>query len=527
MSNVSPPADLPERSVPRKLSFSTKLAYGAGDMGAGITSNLIAFSFLIFLTNAAGLSPLAAGTVLMIGKVWDAVNDPMVGVLSDRTQSRWGRRYPWMILASIPFGVTFFLNWLVPSWEDVGARFWYYVIVSVLFQVFFTAVNLPYTTLTAEMTQDYDERTELTTFRLAFSVTGAVLALALGIPVSMIIADTQQQYAVLGAVCGILSVLPIYWCVFGTYRQAQEQTREAQAHAIEGSEDIPFGQQLRLVFSNRPFLFVIGIYLFSWLALQITASIIPFYVTFWMGLDSYFPVALAVQGTAIIMMFVCGAISKQVGKRGLYFIGTGLWLIVQIGLFFLQPGQVGFMYFLCILASFGVATAYVVPWSILPDVIELDELRTGQRREGMFYAFMTLLQKIGLALGLFLVGLSLEWAGFISATDAQPLPQQPESALLAIRFAMGPLPMVLLIGGLILAYFYPITKEVHAEILLQLKQRKEEQLRARQLKTIEQSEFSASETPDALKPSDRPQISSDPKLGADNLEDEQPPNSSP
>ena len=93
---------------PTKMSLWTKLAYGAGDMGAGMTSNLIAFSFLIFLTEVAGIRPAAAGTVLLISKVWDAVNDPLVGVLSDRTQTRWGRRYPWILLSALPFGFTFF-----------------------------------------------------------------------------------------------------------------------------------------------------------------------------------------------------------------------------------------------------------------------------------------------------------------------------------------------------------------------------------------------------------------------------------
>jgi GPH family glycoside/pentoside/hexuronide:cation symporter len=215
---------------------------------------------------------------------------------------------------------------------------------------------------------------------------------------------------------------------------------------------------------------VVGLYLFAWLALQITASIIPFYATFWIGLDSYFLPALLVQGTAIIMMWPCNLLSRQLGKQGLFYIGIGVWLIVQIGLFFLQPGQVGFLYFLCVVASFGVATAYVVPWAMLPDVIELDELQTGKRREGIFYSFMTLLQKMGLAGGLFLVGAALEWSGFLADQEIQP-----ESALLAIRAFMGPAPLLLLCCALVLCYFYPITRVVHGEILLKL----EEQRRAK------------------------------------------------
>ncbi len=464
------------KSEPEKITFSTKLAYGAGDMGAGMTANLEVWAFLIFLTNVAGLNPALAGTVLLIGKIWDAINDPLVGVLSDRTRSpRWGRRHSWMLYGSIPFGLTFCLLWIVPDFGGSQMlRFWYYVVVGILFNTTYTAVNLPYAALTAELTQNYDERTSLSSFRLAFSLGGAVLALALGFLMGEVIPDApRQQYLVTGIVCAVLSVLPLYWCIWGTRAREKEMMRRIDARAQSDAAAIPLLQQVRIALSNRPFLFVIGIYLFSWLALQVTAAIIPFYVVNWMRLDNYFQVALIVQGLAIGMLFVCNRISQRFGKRNLYFMGMGSWILVQGGLFFVQPDQVWLMYLLCVGATFGVATAYLVPWSMLPDVIELDELQTGQRREGIFYSFMTLLQKVGLALGLFLVGQALNMAGFIEATPGEPLPIQPESALFAIRVAIGPIPTLSLICGLVLACFYPITREVHAEILLKLHQRRE------------------------------------------------------
>lgn len=458
--------------TPPPLSLGTKLAYGIGDMGAGMTSNLIAFSFLIFLTEVAGISPLAAGTVLLIGKIWDGVNDPLVGMLSDRTQTKWGRRYPWILLSAAPFGITFALMWLVPG-GGTSFRFWYYVVTSILFQIFFTTANLPYTTLTAELSQNYDERTDLTSFRLGFSLLGAISALALGLGVTSLIADERLQYAVLGGGCALFSVVPLLVCVFGTFPHAQRVQAAVPASTFEDTgEDIGVLAQLRIAFSNRAFLYVVGIYLFAWLALQITASIIPFYAIFWVGLDSYFLPALLVQGTAILMMVPCNLLSRRIGKQGLFYVGIGSWLVVQMGLFFLQPGQATLLYILCVLASFGVATAYVVPWAMLPDVIELDELQTGQRREGIFYAFMTFLQKAGLAGGLFLVGAVLEGSGFLAEQASQP-----DSALLAIRSFMGPVPLLLLCCGLGLCYLYPITRTVHAEILLKLHEQRQQRSR--------------------------------------------------
>ena len=465
-----------------KLTLPVKLAYGAGDFGAGLTSQFLAFFLLSFLIYVAGMNPKVAGSVLAIGKVWDAVNDPLVGMLSDRTKTRWGRRYPWMFLTAIPFGLSYFLIWTTPFAADASdtTKLWYYVIITTVFQIFFTTTNLPYTSLTAEMGRNYDEVTELTSFRLAFSVAGGVAILAVAGVVSSIIPETQRalRYTVLGIVGGGLSVLSIYWCIFGTFGYTKQQAiaeKRPLSTGIGGEDDEvqeSFGAQLKTVASNRPFLFVVAIYLCSWMALQVTAAVLPFYAVSWMNTSESL-VALLVQGPAIALMFVCAALSKRIGKKNLYFLGSAIWIPVQAALYFIQPNQVNILYGLCIIASFGVAVAYVVPWSILPDVIDLDELRSGRRREGTYYSFMTLLQKLGLAAGLFLVGVALDSAGFIEPLlPGDPLPVQPESALQAIRFFMGPVPLLFVVCAAILVYFYPLTRETHEEITLKLAERK-------------------------------------------------------
>jgi GPH family glycoside/pentoside/hexuronide:cation symporter len=480
MNNSSLPA--PPASAP--LSLATKLAFGAGDLGPAITANIQVVFLLIFFTNVAGLEPGIAGSILMIGKVWDAVNDPIIGVLTDRTQNRWGRRLPWMIWGAIPFGIFFFLQWVVPRFSaDPAANqwglFWYYVIVAIVFNTFYTIVNLPYTALTAELTQDYDERTSLNSFRFTFSIGGSILSLVLAFAVFGLIKNNPiQQYLVLALVCSVLSILPLYWCVFGVRQRVLAAEHRRQETTT--TEPIPYLEQLKIAFSNRPFLYVIGIYLCSWLAVQNTVSVIPFFVKNWMGLtdQDFTIVVLVVQVTGLLMLFVWNAVSKRVGKKAVYFMGITLWIIAEIGLFLLQPGQVELMYFLAVLAGFGVSTAYLIPWSMIPDVVELDELKTGQRREGIFYSYMVLLQKMALAIGLFLVGQILQFSGFIQSLPGQPEPVQPESALLAIRLLIGPVPTVILTLGLVLAYFYPITREVHADILLKLQERKRDRFQA-------------------------------------------------
>ncbi|TVQ22139.1 MAG: MFS transporter [Leptolyngbya sp. DLM2.Bin15] len=461
----------PSPPLADRLPFRTKLAYGAGDLGTAITANVLIFYLLFFFTEAAGLPPGLAAWVLTIGKISDAINDPIIGVMSDRTQSRLGRRYPWMLAGAIPFGVFFFLLWIVPQFSaDPSINQWllfaYYVTIGILFHLAYTTVNLPYTALTPELTQDYNERTNLNSFRFAFSIGGSILSVLLVIAISAVTPDDlQYRYQVIGGVCAVIAVLPIFWCFFGT----KERGLRSLNNPTTAMPTTPFLDQVKIAFSNRPFLFVIGIYLCSWLAVQVTASILKFFVVSCLYMSDQVSnvVILAVQGTALIMLFVWSAVSERIGKQAVYFIGMSLWLMAQVGLFFLQPGQMGLMYGLAIMAGFGVSTAYLIPWSLLPDVIELDELNTGQRREGIFYAFMVLLQKIGLAAGLWVVGQALEWSGYIGGAA-----EQSETARWAIRMAIAPLPALCLLGGIVLTYFYPITREVHAALLLQLAERR-------------------------------------------------------
>jgi glycoside/pentoside/hexuronide:cation symporter, GPH family len=461
----------------QRLSLPTKLAYGAGDMGAAMMAMILLSYLSPFLTDVAHLAPGLAGMSQLVGKIWDAVNDPIVGVLSDRgtifgekIRKRWGRRYPWMLAGAIPFGLFFFLQWLVPF--DAGNQwglFFFYTLISILFNTFFTVVNLPYTALTAELTKDYDERTSLNTFRFMFSIGGSILALLIARAVFMLSIPPAQQYLWMGLICALLASLPIFWTVYGTRRHVQSQVE------VVYEESLPFLTQMRLVFANRPFLYVVGIYLCSWLALQLTAAIVPYFVVNWMQMkpEQSPLVMLAVQGTAFAMLPVWGWASQRLGKKAAYFMGASLWIVAQSGLFLLQPGQELAMYLLAILAGAGVSTAYLIPWSMLPDVIELDELRTGQRREGIFYSFMVFLQKICLGIAVALVLQSLEWTGYRAPIGGVAQAQLPE-VLTAIRWSIGPIPTICLFGGVLMAYLYPITKERHQQTLLALAERREQ-----------------------------------------------------
>lgn len=448
-----------------KLPYVTKLAYGSGDLGTAITAALRGFFLLFFLTDVARLSPASAATILLIGRFWDAFNDPLIGWLSDRTVTRWGRRRPWLLIGAIPFGLFFFLLWYVPPFDDTG-KFIYYVVISLLLDTAYTVINVPYTALTPELTRDYDERTSLNSFRFAFSVGGALISAVLHPIIVNNAPDLRTGYMISGLIWAIVSTIPCF-IVFAYTRERPESM------LTPTDEKIPLWEQVRIAFANGPYRFVIGIYLTSWLALQLVSTVLIYYLTYYLGIPDRIPYALlAIQGSSFAFLFVWSKVSQHLDKRIVYIIGASIWLVVQIAIYFIRPEQGWLIIPLGIIAGSGVAVAYLIPWAMMPDVIELDELKTRRRREGIFYGFMVLLQKAGIGIGIFMVGRILGSAGYLTPTDAMPVPIQPESALQAIRLFMGPVPAIILLGSLALAYFYPITRERHARLLRVINKRK-------------------------------------------------------
>lgn len=451
----------------QKLSVVKKLGYGFGDFGGAMVSMVKGLFLLNFLINIAGLSPAMAGAVLLISKLWDAVNDPLIGWLSDRTRSQWGRRRPWLLIGSIPFAIAYFMQFLVPDLSGIWL-FLYYVFVAILLDIGFTAVNLPYAALTAELSEDHHERTELNMYRFSFSVLGGLIAAVMyNILVNQVFAANKiQGNMVQGGIIALLIILSSVVVFAVTSERAVDDTK--------ADKPLPFFEGIKVALSSKPFLYVLTIYLFAWLAVQFVQSLLLFFFRDWIGGNAGGQFTLLIFGLQLsIFIFIVfwGFMSRRIGRKRVYFIGIPFWIVVQIALFFVQPGQTTLVLVLAILAGIGVSLAFLIPWSLLPDVIDDDELKTGQRREGVFYGFFVFLQKLGIAIGLFVQGQVLEWAGYLPAVDGI-VPTQPDSALFAVRVLTSVVPIVFLLLSLIAVAKNPITEAKLKEIQASLAQRR-------------------------------------------------------
>lgn len=453
-------------SQPR-LSFKTKLAYGIGELGTVIPVSIAVFFLLFFLTNVAGLSPKLAGAVLLLGRCWDAINDPLIGWLSDRTQSRWGRRYPWMVWGALPLALCCALQWMVPPLQSQIGLFLYYSIVSLVAYAAFSAVLLPFAALAAELTTDYDERTSLMGVKAGFNIAGSVLGLVIAQLVFDGIENEQQQYITVGLLSSVTVIVGLSLCIWGTQQHYWQLNPSHRRHERlpTATPSLSFWAQIPSLLTNRPFRWLMGLYLCSWMGVQITAAMLPYFVTSWMGLPEqhFTQMAIAVQGTAVLTMPVWILITQKTGKKIAYGIGALIALFSLGALSWVQPDQIRLMYGLGIAIGIGLATFYLIPMAMLPDVIDYDALNTGQRREGLYFSFLVFFQKVGLAISLFIIGGLLEETGFITSQN-EPVLTQPTLALWTIRLLMGVFPAALIAVGLFCATRYPLNRQYHQQI---------------------------------------------------------------
>jgi GPH family glycoside/pentoside/hexuronide:cation symporter len=443
-----------------RLPRKTKLMYGVADLGFALADTTIGILYAIFLTDVAGLSPGIAAIAIFIGRSWDYINDPIIGYLSDRTRTRWGRRRPYLLFGLLPFAFFFSMLWWKPPFESQVALAVYYSLAYLFYDTAITFVSMPYFCLTPELTLDYDERTTLTGYRMVFSILGGLIAFT--VPLAIIGTmqpENTNRIFITCAALGLFSALPLLFTFFGTRERSEFQT-QAQPQ-LKAS--------LRAAAQNKPFIFAAGIFLFTWVALDIVQTMLLFFLKYRMNLEKQSDlVAGTVFIAALFALPFWEIISRRFDKRVAYIAGMLFLIAVMITLIIVNPGWgLVVVLGLAILAGIGVGGMHVLPWSIMPDAIEWDELITGTRHEGVFYSLVSLFKKIASSIALPLTLLVLDWSGYISNA-----PVQTPSTVRAIQVMIGVVPSIFLILGILFAFFYPLSRDHHTQIRLELANRR-------------------------------------------------------
>lgn len=443
-----------------KLPVSVKLGYGVCDLGGNLFFTVIGFWLLNFLTDTVGLAAGLAGLTIAIGKIWDAVTDPMTGYLSDRTKSRLGRRRPWMLFGSVPLFITMILMFTNPSlfagagWNPADEQTFLFIWATVLFCLLctaYTAVNIPYNSLTPELTQDYHERTSLNGYRFGFAVIGSLLGAGASLPIVMAFPDKNIGFSGMGFIFGALMLITALITVI--------KVREPMTQAVLGGKGF-FGTYLK-VFKNRPYVLILLTYALHITGLTIVMGVAIYYFKYIHNDESQTTIAMVILLlTAMAFIPVSVVLSKKIGKKLVYGIGMAIFAAAVLLLFaFGHLFPVSFSFWVMFFAGTGFGFTYAMPYAIVPDAVEYDYLLTGERTEGAFYGIWTFGIKIGQALALAISGLVLSFFGYM------PDVAQSESSLLGIRLLLGPIPAVILLLSLVTLYLYPINEKRYNEIL--------------------------------------------------------------
>jgi len=444
-------------STKAKLSRRFMVLFSTGDLTTNSFQAVILFYQLYFLTDVAGLRPDFAAWAIAIGRLWDAINDPLFGILSDRIESRWGRRRVLLLFGAVPLGLSFMLMWFIPDLSQAGLMV-FYTMTFILFDTCYTAVHVGYNALTPEVTRDYDERSALNGYRMVFGLTGSLGAIILATLLGNVVSSSEQLFLYIGIGLGVFNMIPPL-IVFAITKQFRTHLQAKPLSAFAA-----IGETVK----NRSFQMVVGLYLFSWTAASIMAAALVYFANYYLAIPeqaNYY--VLVAQGSAILFIPLVVFMARRLDKRRTFILNILVWIVLLFLLFLVQPAQAGLVYILAGLAGIGIATVYVIPWAMIPDIIEDDEVKTGQRREGTYYALVSFFQKLGTGAALWVMGQALAYAGYLTPVG-DVLPDQPELAVLAIRLFMSMVPAVLLLIAIAFAWRYPLSREKHRLLLEQL-----------------------------------------------------------
>ena len=431
-------------------------SYGLGDVGTGMGAALIGFYLLRFYV-AAGLPPWLAGLAYGMGRLWDAINDPIVGWLSDKTANHpWGPRLPWIVWSSLPLGLAMAVMWWLPPWSDASVLFAIFLAISVLANSLYTCLNLPYTALAAELSSDVNLRTRLNTARFTGSILATISAALLA---GLLVRDLgdASTYLPAGLASGVIIATTGLICGWGLLPFARHSRRPETAAGTTR-------QLLQRVGGNGRFLMVLGLYLLLWCALQLMQAVSLFFLPVVLQVPEHLSklILLPFLLSSLAGLWLWTRVSHRHGRVAALRWGGGLWIAGCLLVMVLQPldpalgvlGSPGNSFKLLalvltiVVAGFGASTAYLIPWSLLPDAIDADP----QKPAGQYSAWMVLAQKVCISAVIALLGVLLSASGYSESLAATA---QPARALTAIRLCMGLIPALLIVLGLLVMRRWP------------------------------------------------------------------------
>ncbi|EGD78662.1 hypothetical protein PTSG_01641 [Salpingoeca rosetta] len=437
-----------------------KWAFALGAFGSMATHTAVGFFLSPFLLEIAAVSPYIVSICTFLGRVWDAITDPVVGLLVSRTNTRWGSLKPWITMAIVPSAIVYFCFWIVPPFSE-GQRGVYYIILYLLYQTFFSCYQVPYTALTMHISRDPKQRDQATAFRMVIET----LALMSG--------SAKRGYLISGGFVAVVSIVLGAVLVLGVPEDKSIKIPPPQS----------FWKTFKSLLKHKTYRTLTLMFLWAWMANNVNQTNFILWLNHGFGLAGdfqYFLITLLCTTTATLPLWF--KVMNKIGKPLSFALGLVIQVPWTMANFFLPSDTQPWVIHLGIFtASIGLGAVYLIPWAMLPDVIDEAEWRYGTRKDSVYYSFFVFFQKFGSGIAISLSTLALNFADY-KTKPCCGVPQPP-TVRETLKYLVSVVPTILLFLSLLFTRYY----ELGPKQTLLIKQKLEERRKRLQSEAVDET----------------------------------------
>ena len=458
------------------IKLTEKIGYGFGDMASSMFWKLFGAYLMIFYTDVFGLPAAVVGTMFLITRIWDSAFDPIVGVVADRTHSRWGKFRPYLLWLAVPFGIIGILTFVTPDWSPTGKLVYAYVTYSLMMMIY-SAINVPYASLLGVMSPNPKERNTLSTYRMTFAYIGSFIALLLFMPLvnffsgnSKDLGDQQTGWTMAVVVIAILCIILFFGC-FAWTKERVKPIKEAQN---------PLKEDLKDLFKNKPWWILLGagvaalvfnsirdgatVYYFKYFVVEEDYATVSFFGMSFVLSGLYLALG---QAANIIGVIAAAPVSNRIGKRNTYMWAMIIATVLSVIFYWFDKEDLIWMFVFQALISICAGSIFPLLWSMYADCADYSELKTGNRATGLIFSSSSMSQKFGWAIGTAITGWLLGFFGF------QANAVQSEEAISGIKMFLSFLPAIGTILSVVFISMYPLTENKMKDITTELEHKRQ------------------------------------------------------
>ncbi|WP_443777475.1 MFS transporter [Bacteroides clarus] len=458
------------------IKLTEKIGYGFGDMASSMFWKLFGAYLMIFYTDVFGLPAAVVGTMFLITRIWDSAFDPIVGVVADRTHSRWGKFRPYLLWLAVPFGIIGILTFVTPDWSPTGKLIYAYVTYSLMMMIY-SAINVPYASLLGVMSPNPKERNTLSTYRMTFAYIGSCIVLLLFMPLvnffsgnSKELTDQQTGWTLAVVVIAILCIVLFFGC-FAWTKERVKPIKETQN---------PLKEDLKDLFKNKPWWILLGagvaalvfnsirdgatVYYFKYFVVEEDYATVSFFGMSFVLSGLYLALG---QAANIIGVIAAAPVSNRIGKRNTYMWAMIIATVLSVIFYWFDKDDLIWMFVFQALISVCAGSIFPLLWSMYADCADYSELKTGNRATGLIFSSSSMSQKFGWAIGTAVTGWLLGFFGF------QANAVQSEEAISGIKMFLSFLPAIGTILSVVFISMYPLTENKMKDITTELEHKRQ------------------------------------------------------